>query len=286
MTRGNKMAVDVLPIRRDLRFQLPKERALDWHRTGVHMSQFLNTMSLFFPVGERFFIDSVRHFRDQVDDPELKKAITAFIGQEAMHGREHDELNDILHELGIPVKAQERTVTRLLKWVQRSTPKSWQLGATVALEHLTAIMGDAVLRNDEAFFTDAEPRFTALWRWHALEETEHKAVAYDLFSQVMGKTLYAYTIRAITLPLATGIFFALLYYYYARNVAKAGGLTDLKGWMTALQFQWGKPGILRQTIKPWLDWFKPGFHPWDHDNKAFLDQIDDLLEEVLDKQAA
>lgn len=286
MTRGNKMAVDVLPIRRDLRFQLPKERALDWHRTGVHMSQFLNTMSLFFPVGERFFIDSVRHFRDQVDDPELKKAITAFIGQEAMHGREHDELNDILDELGIPVKAQERGVTRLLKWLQRTSPKSWQLGATVALEHLTAIMGDAVLSNDKEFFTDADPRFAALWRWHALEETEHKAVAYDLFSQVMGKTLYAYTIRAITLPLATGVFFAMLYYYYARNVAKAGGLTDMKGWITSFQIQWGKPGILRQAIKPWLDWFKPGFHPWDHDNSAFLDQIDHLLEEVLDEQAA
>ena len=266
------MSFDVLPIRRDLRFNLPRERALDWHHTGVHISQFLNTMSLFFPVGERFFIDSVRHFRDQVDDPELKKAITAFIGQEAMHGREHDELNDILHQVGIPV--------------QRTTPKSWQLGATVALEHLTAIMGDAVLRNDEVFFKDADPRFTALWRWHALEETEHKAVAFDLYSQVMGKTLYAYSIRAITLPLATGIFFALLYYYYARNVAKAGGLTDLKGWWTALQFQWGRPGILRQAIKPWLDWFKPGFHPWDHDNRAFLDQLDELLGEVLDKQAA
>ena len=181
------MAINVLPIRRDIKFSLPKDRALDWHRTGVHVSQFLNTMSLFFPVGERFFIDSVRAFRDQVDDPELKKAITAFIGQEAMHGREHDELNDILHELDIPVKAQERTVTRLLNLIQKTTPKAFQLSATVALEHLTAIMGDAVLR---------------------------------------------------------------------------------------------------QAIKPWLDWFKPGFHPWDHDNRHFLESLDDLLGAVLEKEAA
>ncbi|MGB1221552.1 MAG: metal-dependent hydrolase [Alcanivoracaceae bacterium] len=280
------MAINVLPIRRDIKFSLPKDRALDWHRTGVHVSQFLNTMSLFFPVGERFFIDSVRAFRDQVDDPELKKAITAFIGQEAMHGREHDELNDILHELDIPVKAQERTVTRLLNLIQKTTPKAFQLSATVALEHLTAIMGDAVLRNDEVFFTGADPKFTALWRWHALEETEHKAVAFDLYSQVMGKTLAAYSLRVITLPIATGIFFALLYYYYARNVAKAGGLTNIRGWITSLQFQWGRPGVLRQAIKPWLDWFKPGFHPWDHDNRHFLESLDDLLGAVLEKEAA
>ena len=106
------MAISILPIRRNLKFNLNPAKALTWHRDGLNVSQFLNTMSLFFPVGERFFIDSVRHYRDQITDSELKKAVTAFIGQEAMHGREHEEYNDFVAQAGIPLHAQEARFPR------------------------------------------------------------------------------------------------------------------------------------------------------------------------------
>ena len=138
-------AISILPIRRNLKFNLNPAKALTWHRDGLNVSQFLNTMSLFFPVGERFFIDSVRNYRDQITDPELKKAVTAFIGQEAMHGREHDEYNNYVADSGIPLHAQEEVVTQLLNAVQAYTPKAFQLSATVALEHLTAILGGGLL---------------------------------------------------------------------------------------------------------------------------------------------
>lgn len=279
------MNMAILPIRRDLKFNLPADKVTDWHHAGMHVAQFFNTMSLFFPVGERFFIDSVRHFRDQIDDPELKKAVTAFIGQEAMHGREHDELNDLLQEAGVPAKAQEKFVHTLLKGIQKYAPAKFQLSATVALEHLTAILADSLLRNPETL-EGSDERFTALWNWHALEETEHKAVAFDVYTKVMGKTLPAYLLRTSSLVLATGIFLAILYPYYIENVRRKGGLFNLRGWMTSLQYQWGKPGTLRQAVGDWLDWFKPGFHPWDHDNRHFLTQIDALLEVVTEKDAA
>lgn len=285
------MTIAIQPIRRDIKFKLPAERVTNWHGAGPHVSQFLNTMSLFFPVGERFFIDSVRHFRDHAkDDPQLKSAITAFIGQEAMHGREHEEMNEMMEAAGMPAVAQEKFVLGLLNVVQKYTPKIFQLSATVSLEHLTAILGGALLENSEAFFKDAESRYQALWQWHALEETEHKAVAFDLYSKVMGKTLQAYALRAITLPIATGIFLALLYPYYVENLRRTGGLKGgrqaLKGLWTSFQHQWGNPGILRKVIKPWFDWFKPGFHPWDHDNSHFLNELDEMLSLVTDKKAA
>jgi uncharacterized protein len=285
------MSIAVQPIRRDIRFKLPADRVTDWHGTGQHVTQFLNTMSLFFPVGERFFIDSVRHFRDHAkDDPELKAAITAFIGQEAMHGREHEEMNEMMEHAGMPAMAQEKYVLNLLNVIQKFTPKIFQLSATVSLEHLTAILGGALLENSEQFFEGAEPRYKAIWQWHALEETEHKAVAYDLYAKVMGKTVQAYALRTITLPIATGIFLAILYPYYMENLRRTGGLKGgtkaIKGLWTSFQYQWGKPGILRQVVKPWLDWFKPGFHPWDHDNSHFLKELDSMLSEVLEKKAA
>src|SRR5690554_6448527 len=116
------MTIAIQPIRRDIKFKLPAERVTNWHGAGPHVSQFLNTMSLFFPVGERFFIDSVRHFRDHAkDDPQLKSAITAFIGQEAMHGREHEEMNEMMEAAGMPAVAQEKFVLGLLNRSEEHT---------------------------------------------------------------------------------------------------------------------------------------------------------------------
>ena len=79
----------MLPIRRDIRFALPAERIKDWHEQGPFITHFFNALSLLFPQGELFFMDSVRHYRQRIDDPALKKEIQGFIGQEAMHSREH-----------------------------------------------------------------------------------------------------------------------------------------------------------------------------------------------------
>lgn len=279
------MKQSVMPTRRDMKFTLDPDKITSWHGHNMHMSQFLNTMSLFFPVGERFFIHSVRLYRDQITDPELKKAVTAFIGQEAMHGREHEEYNDHMDAHGLPIKWMEKQVWRLLEGIKKTAPKSFQLSVTVALEHLTAIMGDMLLRDDR-ILEGAEPKYAALWRWHALEETEHKAVAFDVYKTVMEKhPVYGYTLRSSALVLATSIFFALLYPYWVENVRREKGLLDVRGWLSALNFQWGSPGGLRQVVPQWLQWFKPGFHPWDHDNSHYLENIDEQLAGTLPEKA-
>lgn len=269
----------ITPIRRNLKFHLPKNAVSHWNGAGLHVSQFFNTMSLFFPEGERFFIQSVRHYRNQIDDPDLSKAVSAFIGQEAMHGREHDEYNKTMVDAGFPVDKMEAHITQLLNFIQRVSPPAFQLAITIALEHLTAILADSLLSNPEQL-ANSDPRFAALWQWHALEETEHKAVAYDVYQQVIGETPSAYLMRTITLVLTTLIFFAHCYTYYFQIIRKCGEHTNFKGWWTVFRFQWITPGALRKTIPAWLDYFKPGFHPWDHDNRHFLKMVDELVEKV------
>ena len=281
------MAINILPTRRDLHFRLDATKALSWHRDGRNVSQFLNTLSLFFPVGERFFIDSVRHYRDLVqDDPELKAAVTAFIGQEAMHGREHEEYNDYVNQAGVPVRAQEKIVAALLSRLQKRTPKAFQLSGTVALEHLTAILADGLLSLPE-ILEGADEGYKALWNWHALEETEHKAVAFDVYQLAVGKDdqLSAYALRCSALVLSTSIFFALFLPFYLNNVRASGGLLDLRGWRAVARHSIGRRGIFRYTARAWLDWFRPGFHPWDHDNREYLEQVDELVDQVLKKAA-
>ena len=281
------MTFNILPTRRDLKFNLNPARALSWHEDGLNVAQFLNTMSLFFPVGERFFIDAVRSYRDQVTDPELKKAMTAFIGQEAMHGREHEEYNEAIASHGVPIEAQEKFVANLLKFIQNNTPKVLPLAATVALEHLTAILADGLLSLDN-IMQDSDIDYKTLLQWHALEETEHKAVAFDVYQTVIGtdKDLGAYAMRSLALLAATSIFFAIFIPYYLHNVRIKGGLFDFKGWRAVARLTWGSKGIFRHITPAWFDWFKPGFHPWDHANQHYLEELEERLAYVLKSSQA
>ncbi len=274
------MTISISPTLRDIRFNLPAHNVTHWHKDGMNVSQYLNTMSLFLPVGERFFIKSVRLFRKQVTDKALLKSMSAFIGQEAMHGREHDELNKLLEQSGTPAKAQEKIVERLLDFAQRVAPPEHQLAATISLEHLTGLLADSLLNNPDSL-DGSDERYSAMWRWHAYEETEHKAVAFDVYQHVMGNNLNAYLLRCFWLVTATSIYFALQYPFYIENVRRQNGMRDVKGWIKGVNFLWGKPGLKRQCVGAWLDWFKPGFHPWDHDNRHHLEKFEELLKPVL-----
>lgn len=267
----------MLPIRRDLGFSLPAERLRDWHPAGAHVTAFFNTLSVFFPVGERFFIHTVRHYRDRITDPALQKAVGGFIGQEAMHGREHEAYNECAAAAGLPVAQMEGKVARLLEWVKRHQSPAYQLAGTIALEHLTAILADIVLREPKVL-GDAEPRFRDLWLWHALEETEHKAVAYDVYAQIMGRTLRAYLLRVGAFLVANAIFWIYVSRFYWRNLRVHGEHRNGRGWLQLLKFQWLSPGALRRVIPAWLDYFRPGFHPWDHDNRAQLERVGEIAQ--------
>lgn len=267
----------LIPVRRDIKFNLKPEAIGNWHHAGGPVfTAFLNTFSVVLPVGERFFINSVRSYRDQITDPELKKAVTAFIGQEAMHGREHEEYNDAFFAKAPIAPKFEKFVEKLLFGLNKRGPKSWGLSATIALEHFTALLADGVL-TEPRLTSDADPGYAALWKWHALEETEHKAVAYDVWEAVMGKGAKAYGLRMFGQVMATLIFWGLVIPVFIEVLRTEGQLTNWDGWKKFYKFTMGDVGLLRKQIGNYLDYYRPGFHPWDHDNRAYLEQIDEFL---------
>ena len=139
---------------------------------------FYNGMSLTFPQGEAFFIESVRHYRDAVAGHQQAQ-IDAFIKQEAAHSREHLHFNKQVEEAGYEVTSIETELAgRLAK--TKTNPPAVNLATTVALEHFTAIIAHACLCSD-SHFRGASPDAARLWKWHAIEEIEHKGVAYDTF---------------------------------------------------------------------------------------------------------
>lgn len=229
---------------------------------------FYNALSATFPYGERFFMDSVRRYRD-VAPPALAAQIQAFLAQEAMHTREHIFFNKQIADHGFDVTKMETRTKDRLDFARTRTPLQ-QLGATIALEHFTAILAHALLA-DPRHLEGASDEAKAMWRWHAIEEVEHKAVAFDTFV-IAAEKLPAWRrwlLRSLTMVAATRLLFDVV----GRNMADifaADGLTGGKTWRRTLSFLLVRPGMLRQVLGAYFDYFRPGFHPWDHDDRALI----------------
>ena len=259
---------DHLDIRpRRLNAALPDPLPRWWLGNDPFRTHFFNAMSVLFPDGEQFFIDSVRHFRDRVTDPALAQQIRGFIGQEAHHSREHIEYNQRLRDLGYDIDALERPVKQRIRWIHKNFSPERQLAATVALEHFTAIMADTVLRHPH-WLADADPEMRRLWRWHALEETEHKSVAFDVYMQVCGdRRMLRRAMRLSTFFFLRDVTIGTL------SMLRRDGQLNLRTWWSGMRWLWGKGGFFRHLLGAYRDFFRRDFHPWKHDNSALMHQV-------------
>jgi predicted metal-dependent hydrolase len=238
-----------------------------WNGGDAYRSQVFNALSFMFPIGEQFFIDAVRHFLPEIEaqgNTTLVKDIKLFVGQEATHRHLHQQYNDHLLAMGYDAWV-ERTLARVMHLTRNSSPK-FKLAITVAYEHFTALLGDGLLRR-ASWTAQMEPTMRAIWLWHAAEESEHKAVAMDTYKAVGG----GYLMR-ISLFLLISLEFNLWVFIQTSKMLRRDGLLfKWSTWRSALGFWLGKDGIAWHTLPHWLAYFKPSFHPWQHDNQALLD---------------
>ena len=259
-------SVNIPPRRMD--FEFPETMQRYYYDNSPFLSSFLTTPSALFPEGESFFVESVRAYRDQITDPVLKAQVSGFIGQEAMHSKEHAAFNEAATRMGYPVTQQDKELGYLLRFGQKFLPKAVQLSITTALEHYTAIIAEMLLRDPDVQ-AKFSPEMRQLWMWHALEENEHKTVAYDVYEQVSGN----YALRVGTMVPVTAIFFAVVFVNHARMLAADGKLTNFRDNWNGLKYCWGgKKGVFSRLLPVYLDYFRPGFHPSHHDTNALLDE--------------
>lgn len=230
-----------------------------WHPAGLHVTHFFNALSVRFPEGEKFFINSVRHYRDQIGNPALLADIEAFIGQEAMHGREHRTFNAALQRAGYESERMEMELKAQIKRLRM--PPLFQLSVTCAAEHFTAIMSSALLE-DDAIMEGVTPEMAAMWRWHALEETEHKAVAYDVFMAMRKGPVSGYFLRCGMMLVTSISFWANALRNLISMVGKDKALKEMGGWRNLGRFLFVTPNLAGRMFLPYLAYFKPGFHPW------------------------
>jgi predicted metal-dependent hydrolase len=263
---GTERTSEVTPQVRNLRFATSDAVPRHWHGGRRSVTAFFDNLSVFFPVGERFFMRSVRAYQEELGDEALLAAVRAFCGQEGIHGREHERYNEALAERGYPVAAMEERVRRLLAGVKRVVPPRLQLAATCALEHFTALMGESLL-TDPRMLEGAHPTMAALWRWHAAEENEHKAVAFDVFEAVGG----TYAERVAAMALASVIFWGKVGEHQVRMMAVDGTVFSLAEWAALGRYLFVDPGGLRAIVPRYFDYYRRGFHPNDTDARPILE---------------
>lgn len=239
-----------------------------WNGGDAYRSQVFNALSFMFPIGEQFFIDSVRHFLPEIERQgrtALARDIGLFAGQEATHRHQHQQYNDQLTRMGYDAWV-ERALQRTMHLSRNSSPR-FKLAVTAAYEHFTAVLGDGLLRH-ASWSAQMAPMMRTLWLWHAAEESEHKAVAMDTYRAVGG----GYLMRVGTFLMISIEFNLWVSIQTAKMLQRDGQLWRASTWRSALTFWLGREGVTWHTLPHWLAYFKPRFHPWQHDNRALLER--------------
>lgn len=242
-----------------------------WVDNDPFMTHMFNALSALFPDGERFFVASVRAVREKVEDPQLQKDISAFIGQEAMHAKEHGHFNEGAINQGFDIKRLEGWTRNFLSVKNLPLLKNERahLAATVALEHFTGILSAQLLKRED-MVSKIDPTMRTLWAWHCVEENEHKAVAFDAYQEIYGKGPANYAIRMGTMMLATVLIMVAIHAFIVELMREDKQLTNLRSWASGLNRFWGPKGMFTAIIPEYLDYFKPSFHPWQHDTEFLL----------------
>lgn len=253
---------------RDMRFGRERKPSRWWLANDPVATAWHNALSACFPRGEAFFIEAVKAHREGVP-PALDADIRAFVQQEINHTREHVAFNRAAEDAGYDLTAIDARVQAMMD-MTKGRPAIVNLAATMALEHFTAMMAHEFLSRPE-HFAGAEDDVAAMWRWHAVEEIEHKAVAYDTYLHATrGWSRWRrWKLKTVMMLIITSNFIAHRI-EDALDLLAQDGMTGWRVRWRLYAYLWGTPGVLRRIIPAWVAYFLPGFHPWRHDDRALI----------------
>ncbi len=233
-----------------------------WCGGDAFKSAFFNALSMSFPVGEQFFIDSVREGAKQMDEATREKfaaEVQGFIGQEATHRRIHALFNGHLETQGFVNNIALRSANRIKANAHQNVRQ--QLAATAATEHFTDIFADWLLSHPE-IFDNTEPRLKTMWQWHAAEEAEHRCTAFDVYKALGGNEAWRIRIfHYVTVTFLTDVMLQTLH-----NLWRDGSLFKRSTWRSGYQLLFSQQGLLRSNIGHWKAYKSSRFHPVQQDD--------------------
>jgi predicted metal-dependent hydrolase len=230
-----------------------------WNGGDPLATRILDALSINFPEGERFFIESILPFESKVQSEELRQAIRVFAKQEGQHAASHSLYNKVLASQGVDVERVRRMLAAQKRYSNRLSPRM-QLALTAASEHLTAIMAEDFMEDDSLLRRGANPAMRGLFQWHAVEEIEHRSVAYDVYQGAAGGGYFlrAYALLIMTLYLHVQVTLVVRQMFAVDAVPNAGEMVK-----RGLLRLYGRHGAVTRLLPRYFAWFRPGFHPND-----------------------
>lgn len=230
------------------------------------LSHIIAYLSSTFPEGEDFFVRSVRHHADRVTDPVLREQVKGFIGQEVTHSREHVALNERLQRMGYPTGFNDRFTGKVLRWDERMFSPLTCLAMTAALEHFTAVFAESLLSDEEAQALLGATEVRKMLLWHAYEESEHRAVAFDVYRTVGGTERR----RIWTMRMVTCTFFGSIIAFTTLSLLTDRSTYNPVRLVRSLWHLRRSPFLKRAVRKRFRQYNTVGFHPNDVDNTDLL----------------
>ncbi len=254
-----------------------------WVRGDPYATAFFNALSAVFPHGETFMIRCMIPWAERVP-PSLAREVNAFIEQEAGHSREHVAMNRALIEAGYDIEPLDRKIRGFVSFFENASDIV-KLTATMCIEHFTAIVAAEILR-DERHLAGTNPDLHELWLWHAIEEVEHKGVAYDVWKYASQdwNPVRRWLWRS-GFMMAITISFFINRTLGQIELLRQDGVGFFKALVCVMRAGFGKGGIGRNVLRPWASFFRPGFHPWDNDDRLLLAEGEAALAIAAAKRA-
>lgn len=263
------MKFDFDPAKLDHRFYMDAELA----------SAYFASLSIFLTRGEDLVIDTARYHRDFITDPLLKQRVKSLIGQEAIHSKMHEELNEAYLIRDLPVKLFRTWAGWAFEYGFERLPQPMKLSLMAGIEHFTAVLAEYMMNHEEIFFRSQDEKQRAIWMWHMLEESEHKDIAFDVFQELSNNYLLRiagfFPALITILVLISAASFLVPFYRNPKN------LISLRYWREIpynFRLIFGlKDGVYGSSFKHIFDYLRPNFHPNDHDTSEFLEYYKEKL---------
>lgn len=258
---------------RRVKFEFADLKESFYYKNNPQISALWAALSASFPPGEAEFIKSVKNFEDRIQDPKLKDEVKNFAHQEAHHSLQHKQLNQQFEALGFAVSDLDKVFKQELAKREKKWSHERRLARTVGAEHITAVWAHWSLHNPEmmSHFPESMRR---MLQWHAIEEIEHKSVAFDVYQQcVANKRLLNWEYR----------YFAFVEFPFKVSMATRYLLKQMNYKPTKedkkvyRNFLFGDNGIITSNFKTYMRFTKRDFHPWELDDSSLVSDWKDEL---------
>ena len=242
-------------------------------------SAYFASLSIFLTYGEDLVIDTARYHRDLIVDPLLKQRVTALIGQEALHSKLHEELNDAFLQADLPVKLFRTWAGWVFDYGFNRLPQPMKLSLMAGIEHFTAVLAEYMMNHEHIFFESRDEKQRAIWMWHMLEESEHKDIAYDVFQKLSNNywlRIAGFFPALITILVLISAASLIVPFY--RKPSNLVSLSYYQDMYRSMGLIFGlKDGVYGSSLKHIFAYLRPNFHPNDYDTRAFLDYYKERL---------